>query len=80
MTMLWIRSADDDPHAMDPQTPGLAKCGEILLNAKAITEAQAVIYMDNRRCSGCFPGHQHKPGRHHQQGSGWKIPGRRKAA
>lgn len=73
MTTLHIRSADDNPHAMDPETPGLSKCGEILLNAREITEAQAIIWLNDRRCSGCFPGYQHKAGRHHQHGGRAEI-------
>lgn len=66
---LYIRSAEDNPHAMDPEVAGLAKCGEVLLRAIEITEAQAIIWLDDRRCSGCYPGYQHKAGRHHQHGN-----------
>jgi len=64
MTTFYIRSIEDDPHAMDPEVPGLSKCGENMLRAKGISEAQAIIHLGDRRCPKCFPGHQHKGGRH----------------
>jgi hypothetical protein len=43
------------PHAIGRQY-GRARCGEWLAGAQKITELQALVYLGDRRCVGCFPG------------------------
>lgn len=57
MTTLYIRTPTDDPHSMSAEFPGFAECGATLIDAKEVTEAQALIWLGNRRCHVCFPGH-----------------------
>jgi hypothetical protein len=51
---LYIRSAHDMPHARNG-AGSLSKCGLIIGDAKPITEKQALVYLENARCLGCFP-------------------------
>lgn len=52
---LYIRHPNDLPHAEDDETD-LAKCGALIVGAKKITELQALVWLKNARCAGCFPG------------------------
>lgn len=52
---LYIRTATDDPHRWDPFRRGTAACGESLADAVPITTAQALVFLADRRCIGCFP-------------------------
>lgn len=54
---LYIRTPNDPPHARHAKEPGIARCGQPLGLAKEITEAQALVFLNNRRCGRCFPGH-----------------------
>jgi hypothetical protein len=56
---LFILSADDDPHRAHPHRPTIAVCGIPLKGSIVITEAQALIWLDDRRCLHCFPHHRH---------------------
>lgn len=64
MTVLYIRSIADMPHALGTENSliPVAVCGVVLSAAEQITEAQALIFLGNRRCSDCFPGRGHHTG------------------
>lgn len=53
--LLYIRSADDLPHAPHPTIAGATKCEKSLNDARAIDELQALVFYSNQRCSVCFP-------------------------
>ena len=52
---LYIRWAEDDPHAEGDR--GYTKCGFSLAGAKEISEKQAKVFLEDRRCLACFPHH-----------------------
>jgi hypothetical protein len=56
---LFILSTADDPHRAHPHRPTIAVCGVPLKGAIVITEAQALVYLADRRCQGCEPHHRH---------------------
>lgn len=51
---LYIRNLNDPPHQRNPKAPLVARCGVSLFAAKKISEAQALVYLKNRRCKTCF--------------------------
>lgn len=51
--VLYIRMLLDPPHAAG--RPGYFRCGQPSINAVVITEKQALVWLSNRRCQGCFP-------------------------
>lgn len=53
--LLFIRSRHDAPHRASA-LPEFAECGAVLLRAEPITEAQALVFLDDARCLDCFPG------------------------
>ena len=60
---LYIRWPADDPHIASQKLPGQAKCGVVLGGSKKITEAQVLVFLQDRRCSACFPHHTQTQGR-----------------
>lgn len=60
---LYIRWPSDDPHKLSDIRPEQAKCGVPLAGAKEITEAQALVHLQDRRCPACFPHHTQQQGR-----------------
>jgi hypothetical protein len=56
---LYIRSVSDLPHKADDD-PYTAACGVSLVGAKKITDAQALKFLGDERCGGCFPNWSHK--------------------
>lgn len=61
--VLYIRWPADDPHQASRALPGQAKCGVPLAGSKQITEASALVYLQDRRCPACFPHHTQSQGR-----------------
>jgi len=57
---LYIRSVNDLPHAVSRHTPTSARCGVSLVGAIEITEQQALTFLADARCTGCFPDWSHK--------------------
>ena len=57
---LYIRTPIDLPHAASEDDSlgenALARCGVILVDAKEITEKQALVFCRDARCHECFPG------------------------
>ena len=53
---LYLRFFGDEPHRRNPAT-GNASCGVNLRGSKEITDKQALVWLGNRRCHGCFPFH-----------------------
>jgi hypothetical protein len=58
---LYIFSTLDLPHVEGP-LPGLTVCGRDLSTAREITEGQAEVYLDDRRCGTCCPQHTARHG------------------
>lgn len=52
--MLYIRSRYDLPHRAS-SLPEFAECGALLLRARPISEKQALAFLHDARCPGCFP-------------------------
>jgi hypothetical protein len=60
--VLYIRTALDPPHSMRFAEPGRFRCGQPVAGAYEISENQALVYLDNARCPGCFPGYAQRGG------------------
>jgi hypothetical protein len=54
--MLYIASPADRPHG-ESDLPGLTVCGKNLAGMEPISESQALVFLGDARCHGCFPGH-----------------------
>lgn len=55
MTKLFINSLHDMPHRASDLSPLVSACQRSLIGAKEITDLQALKFLDNRRCTECFP-------------------------
>lgn len=53
---LYIRSRHDVPHARAFGQQAVSQCGQPLHDAVAITEAQALVWLEDARCTQCFHG------------------------
>lgn len=56
---LYLRSPGDMPHLQDPARPAQSRCRLPLTGARAITEAQALVWLGDARCSVCDPAHKY---------------------
>lgn len=52
---LYIRTAGDDPHARSTNEPRETVCGLQMAGMQQVTEPQALVWLQDRRCSRCFP-------------------------
>lgn len=67
MTKLYIRTSADNPHRLHDTNRNWFACGQPIVGARAITEAQALVFLENRRCPGCFPAHSQHEGHVHRR-------------
>jgi hypothetical protein len=55
---LYVRTPADYPHRRHPAQPDTTVCGRSLLGAVRVTTAQALVWLQGRRCIKCFPEHR----------------------